>query len=167
MPRILRPAVDQCDHESRRERVKACRCVGKTLGEDRYLAGWSLTRLPILRAIIRKPSHLISCSQTAPEGGCWAFVGRHGAMSPTAERGGRDDIANSVCNRRYPRSRNRCRRDSFPFDRTSDTGAFNTSDEGLAHPISNMRKWPSRSRLALLTRRLPYEVIMAAPNVSD
>jgi hypothetical protein len=29
-----------------------------------------------------KLSCLISCSHSGPEGGCWALVGRHGAMKP-------------------------------------------------------------------------------------
>ena len=41
----------------------------------------------------RKPSHLISCSQTAPEGGCWALIGRHGAMKPAGRARGRNDMA--------------------------------------------------------------------------
>jgi hypothetical protein len=43
-------------------------------------AQWS----PSLRATRRKPSCLISCSQTDPEGGLSAFVGKHGAMKPVA-----------------------------------------------------------------------------------
>ena len=49
--------------------------------------GWkgeSLTRLPSLRAITRKPSNLISCNQISPEGGCGALIGRHGGRSRAA-----------------------------------------------------------------------------------
>jgi hypothetical protein len=34
---------------------------------------------------MRKPSCLISCSQTDPEGGLTAFVGKHGAMKPVGK----------------------------------------------------------------------------------
>jgi hypothetical protein len=30
----------------------------------------------------RYPSCLISCTQSGPDGGCGALVGRHGAMKP-------------------------------------------------------------------------------------
>jgi hypothetical protein len=43
---------------------------------------YSLIRPLLLRAMMRKPSCLISCSHSAPKGGVWAFVGRHGAMKP-------------------------------------------------------------------------------------
>src|SRR5207342_1410372 len=43
---------------------------------------YSLTRSPVLRAMTRKPSCLISCSHSSPEGGCGALIGRHGAMKP-------------------------------------------------------------------------------------
>jgi hypothetical protein len=36
---------------------------------------------PSLRAITRKPSCLISCSHSGPEGGRSVFVGRHGAIN--------------------------------------------------------------------------------------
>jgi hypothetical protein len=39
-------------------------------------------RSPSLRASIRKPSCLISCSHESPVGGCCAFVGRHGGTKP-------------------------------------------------------------------------------------
>jgi hypothetical protein len=42
----------------------------------------SFTRSPSFLAIIRKPSCLISCSHSSPDGGCGADVGRHGAMKP-------------------------------------------------------------------------------------
>ena len=49
----------------------------------------SLSKFDALRAITRKPSCLISCSQSSPLGGCGAEVGRHGAMKPAGRvRGG-------------------------------------------------------------------------------
>ena len=36
----------------------------------------------VLRAMIRKPSCLISCSHWPPEGSLSVLVGRHGAMNP-------------------------------------------------------------------------------------
>ncbi len=47
---------------------------------------------PSLRAIIRKPSCLISCSHSAPEGGFDAFIGRHGGMNPAGRLRGRGSI---------------------------------------------------------------------------
>src|SRR4051812_13991415 len=74
-----------------RSRWKAC----KRLDNEREAIGEIVTRpavephpLPILRAITRKPSHLISCSHIAPEGGCAAFTGRHGAMKPAGRARG-------------------------------------------------------------------------------
>ncbi len=52
-----------------------------------------LTHLSVLRAITRKPSCLISCTQCSPEGGCGADVGRHGAMKPGGRVRGRKDMA--------------------------------------------------------------------------
>jgi hypothetical protein len=50
----------------------------------RRAAGHTIrTRSPSLRATMRKPSCLISCSHSGPEGGCWALVGRHGAIKPS------------------------------------------------------------------------------------
>ena len=46
----------------------------------------------LLRAITRKPSCLISCSQSAPEGGCGADVGRHGAIKPAGSVRRRKDM---------------------------------------------------------------------------
>src|SRR5215831_15566981 len=43
---------------------------------------YSLTCAPVLRAIMRKPSCLISCSHWPPEGSLSVLVGRHGAMNP-------------------------------------------------------------------------------------
>jgi hypothetical protein len=43
-----------------------------------------------------EPSHLISCSHSAPEGRCEAFVGRHGAMNPAGRARGRNDITPGV-----------------------------------------------------------------------
>jgi hypothetical protein len=40
------------------------------------------TCAPFLRAMMRKPSCLISCSQSLPEGNLSVFVGRQGAMNP-------------------------------------------------------------------------------------
>ena len=45
----------------------------------------SRTWSPSLRATRRKPSCLISCSQTGAEGGLSAFVGKHGAMKPVGK----------------------------------------------------------------------------------
>src|SRR5262249_61428832 len=54
---------------------------------------YSLTRSPSLRAMIRNPSCLISCSHRPPDGSVWALVGRHGAMNPAAKVRGRNDMA--------------------------------------------------------------------------
>jgi hypothetical protein len=43
---------------------------------------YSLTRLSGLRAITWKPSCLISCSHSLPEGACGVELGRHGATKP-------------------------------------------------------------------------------------
>ena len=43
---------------------------------------YSLTRPLLLRAMMRKPSCLISCSHWLPEGSLSVLVGRHGAMKP-------------------------------------------------------------------------------------
>src|SRR3954447_13068943 len=54
-----------------------------------------------------KPSHLISCSHSAPEGGCGAFVGRHGAMKPAGRACGRNIMVRQVAGgRRAESSRN-------------------------------------------------------------
>src|SRR6516225_6164274 len=47
---------------------------------------YSLTRSPSLRAMMRKPSCLISCSHWLPAGSVWALVGRHGATKPVERR---------------------------------------------------------------------------------
>ena len=48
-----------------------------------------ISRTPALsrRAMMRKPSCLISCSQPGPEGGAFAGDGRHGSIIPTPGRG--------------------------------------------------------------------------------
>jgi hypothetical protein len=43
---------------------------------------YSLIRPLLLRAMMRKPSCLISCSHWLPEGSLSVLVGRHGAMNP-------------------------------------------------------------------------------------
>ena len=43
---------------------------------------YSLTRPSLLRAMMRKPSCLISCNHWPPEGSVVVFVGRHGAINP-------------------------------------------------------------------------------------
>jgi hypothetical protein len=53
---------------------------------------YSRTRLPSFRAITRKPSCLISCSHSSPEGGCGAGEGRHGAMKPASRARERNDM---------------------------------------------------------------------------
>jgi hypothetical protein len=54
-------------------------------------------RVPSFRAITRKPSCLISCTQRPPEGGCPADTGRQGAMKPAGNglhwRGVRDSMS--------------------------------------------------------------------------
>jgi len=46
---------------------------------------YSLTRPLLLRAMMRKPSCLISCSHWLPDGSFEVFVGRHGAMNPAGK----------------------------------------------------------------------------------
>jgi hypothetical protein len=41
---------------------------------------YSLTHPLLLRAMMRKPSCLISCSHWLPDGSCVVFVGRHGIV---------------------------------------------------------------------------------------
>jgi hypothetical protein len=41
-----------------------------------------LTCEPFLRAMMRKPSCLISCSHWPPDGSLSVLLGRHGAMNP-------------------------------------------------------------------------------------
>ena len=55
--------------------------------------------MPILRAIARKPSNLISCTRSRPEG-VGAFVGRQGAMKPVGRACGRGGMP--VTLRRLP-----------------------------------------------------------------
>jgi hypothetical protein len=43
------------------------------------------TRAPVLRATMRKPSCLISCSHWLPEGSLSVLVGRQGAMNPAGK----------------------------------------------------------------------------------
>jgi hypothetical protein len=43
------------------------------------------TLLASRRAMMRKPSCLISCSQSGPDGGALAGDGRHGSMKPAAQ----------------------------------------------------------------------------------
>jgi hypothetical protein len=50
----------------------------------------SLTRLPSLRAMIRKPSCLISCSQPFPSGARLVDVGRQGSINPAGRERGRN-----------------------------------------------------------------------------
>jgi len=45
----------------------------------------SLTRSLFLRAMMRKPSCLISCSHWLPDGSLSGLVGRHGAMNPAGK----------------------------------------------------------------------------------
>ena len=45
----------------------------------------SLTRSLFLRAMMRKPSCLISCSHWLPDGSLSVLVGRHGAMNPAGK----------------------------------------------------------------------------------
>src|ERR1700738_3486832 len=40
----------------------------------------------------RKPSCLISCNHSAPEGGCGALIGRHGEMKPAGRVRGCSDM---------------------------------------------------------------------------
>src|SRR3974390_1069397 len=54
---------------------------------------YSLTRVPSLRAITRKPSCLISCSHSSPDGGCEAELGRHGAMKPAGRARGCESMS--------------------------------------------------------------------------
>jgi hypothetical protein len=52
----------------------------------------------------RKPSCLISCRHTAPDGGLGAFVGKHGGMNPDGKVRGRDNISESyIAERRTQR----------------------------------------------------------------
>jgi hypothetical protein len=52
---------------------------------------------PVLRAITRKPSCLISCSQSAPEGGQGVDIGKQGAMKPAGRVRGCNDMDPPTC----------------------------------------------------------------------
>jgi hypothetical protein len=103
-------------HERDRSRDSA-----STISENRQVRSFpgrlkSLTRFPSLRAMTRKPSCLISCSHTAPDGGLGAFVGKHGGMNPDGKVRGRDNISES-----YIAERRRQRKAPGRFG--GDTGA--------------------------------------------
>src|SRR5262245_38977115 len=68
--------------ERERRRDSAATISGKRW--VRSLPGrlYSLTCAPLLRAMTRKPSCLISCSHLSPDGSLSVLVGRHGAMNP-------------------------------------------------------------------------------------
>src|SRR6266699_1399578 len=68
--------------ERERRRESASTISGKRW--VRSLPGrlYSLTCASVLRAIMRKPSCLISCTHWLPEGSLSVLVGRHGAMNP-------------------------------------------------------------------------------------
>ena len=63
---------------------------------------YSLTRPLLLRAMMRKPSCLISCSHWLPESSLSVLVGRHGAMKPAGRircnMGNQIRLPNHNCN---------------------------------------------------------------------
>ena len=76
------------------------RTLGDRLDDEREAIGQIIAGpaiqpnpLALLRAMTRKPSCLISCSHSSPEGGCGALVGRHGATKPAGRTRGRNDMA--------------------------------------------------------------------------
>jgi hypothetical protein len=77
-------------HERGRSRVTASAIRGKLLGQVVPGRLYSGTRMPFFRAMTRKPSCLISCSQHRPEGGRGAQDGRHRAMKPADRARGRN-----------------------------------------------------------------------------
>ena len=85
-------------HERKRSFASVSTISGKR-GSDHCPDGCRAHPLATFAAITRKPSHLISCSQIAPEGGCGAFIGRHGAMKPAGKARERNDIANNASSR--------------------------------------------------------------------
>src|SRR5262249_21658713 len=70
----------------------------------------SFTCAPFLRAMMRKPSCLISCRHWLPDGSLSGFVGREGAMKPVGRvrcnMGQQIELGNGDCNftRRGPGS---------------------------------------------------------------
>jgi hypothetical protein len=65
------------------------------------------TRRPFLGAITRKPSCLISCSHSLPEGQLSVLLGRHGAMKPAGSSPQHIDLirsgnSSSSTHRRWP-----------------------------------------------------------------
>jgi hypothetical protein len=52
------------------------------MGEVAAVAAVELNPCPVLAAITRKPSCLISCSHALPRGGSLALVGRQGGTKP-------------------------------------------------------------------------------------
>src|SRR5262245_48298037 len=77
--------------ERERSRESASTISGKRRVKSLPGRLYSRTRSPFLRAMMRKPSCLISCSHRPPEGSLSVLVGRHGAMKPVAR--GRNDMA--------------------------------------------------------------------------
>src|SRR5262245_38661006 len=67
---------------------KLCRDAARR--EFDMVMAWSVDRLsltcaPVLRAMTRKPSCLISCSHWLPHGSLSVLDGRHGAMNPAGK----------------------------------------------------------------------------------
>src|SRR5215467_3230412 len=63
--------------ERERSRESASTISGKRRVKSLPGRLYSLTRSPSLRAMIRNPSCLISCSHRPPDGSVWTLVGRH------------------------------------------------------------------------------------------
>ena len=66
---------------------------------------YSRARLPSLRATMRTPSCLISCTHSAPVGGCGALVGRHGATRTCRVIGTKFDWALHAARGLYEKAR--------------------------------------------------------------
>jgi hypothetical protein len=86
----LRPTLEVDRHDLLRlvrPRSLDSRPLISLRGVSRLYDGGAITALQnvsraVFRAIIRKPSCLISCSHWAPDGSCVVLVGKHGAMNP-------------------------------------------------------------------------------------